>query len=677
MKKIFLIVSLLVSFISLAQNDTTKYYKNNDYGFIWNRGKFNKGLIVPNDTTIYKRGVASVSNGFYVGDGVRWYSVAGVTIDTSSISTRIDARVKYSDTSAMLTPYVRGAGLGLTKTSQHLLVDTASASIISRQRAAATYVPYTGATTNVNLGSNSLTATGITNSSMTSGSVLFAGASGVMSQDNSNFFWDNTNKRLGIGTTTPAARLTLFGANATNLIQLTPTSNSSDFGGLQLNVADGTERAFFKLNPSTGEVRIGATGSGYFPTFYAQGVEAMRINPSTRNVAIGTTTDAGYKLDVNGTARVSGATQLGNITSNAGLVNTIGHNGTNASSNDGTATIRFASQFSNYPFTMGAEGNGYNFWIRQNNGGQGLLGFDFGTLSSILYRKSFVYNSTFYSDIYLGKWVLDAGGGANGSTGNNFTIRNNVNSNSTSVIYDGVNIDKSFAVYPTTNDPLISFFNGTSTTPATGINRYVARINRLGYLGIGTTNTYATPTTAQQASITINQGTYTGLKTSDGTTPLQVKTTGSNTIVTCIGNGNSELAMGLIVGSKITANGETRTIVSIANAQQCIVDAAVNWDNGGAGYNFTFTNPYMSLQNGSSKYFYVGSIGDVGIGTNTPNASAALDITSTTKGFLPPRLTTTQRDAISSPATGLMVYDTTVNKVSVYNGTTWKYLLYE
>lgn len=50
---------------------------------------------------------------------------------------------------------------------------------------------------------------------------------------------------------------------------------------------------------------------------------------------------------------------------------------------------------------------------------------------------------------------------------------------------------------------------------------------------------------------------------------------------------------------------------------------------------------------------------------------------STTKGFLPPRMTTTQRDAITSHTTGLMVYDTTVNKVSVYNGTAWKYLLYE
>jgi uncharacterized protein (TIGR02145 family) len=48
----------------------------------------------------------------------------------------------------------------------------------------------------------------------------------------------------------------------------------------------------------------------------------------------------------------------------------------------------------------------------------------------------------------------------------------------------------------------------------------------------------------------------------------------------------------------------------------------------------------------------------VGIGTTTPHASAALDITSTTSGFLPPRMTKVQLEAIASPVEGLMVYCT-------------------
>jgi hypothetical protein len=62
----------------------------------------------------------------------------------------------------------------------------------------------------------------------------------------------------------------------------------------------------------------------------------------------------------------------------------------------------------------------------------------------------------------------------------------------------------------------------------------------------------------------------------------------------------------------------------------------------------------------------------VGIGTTTPDASSALDITSTTKGLLIPRMTAAQRDAISSPATGLMIYQTdgTVG-FYYYNGSSW------
>jgi hypothetical protein len=61
--------------------------------------------------------------------------------------------------------------------------------------------------------------------------------------------------------------------------------------------------------------------------------------------------------------------------------------------------------------------------------------------------------------------------------------------------------------------------------------------------------------------------------------------------------------------------------------------------------------------------------GDVGIGTHTPNSSAALDITSTTKGLLIPRMAATERDAITNPATGLLIFNTTLNDVEYNSGT--------
>jgi uncharacterized protein (TIGR02145 family) len=64
----------------------------------------------------------------------------------------------------------------------------------------------------------------------------------------------------------------------------------------------------------------------------------------------------------------------------------------------------------------------------------------------------------------------------------------------------------------------------------------------------------------------------------------------------------------------------------------------------------------------------------VGIGTNSPDASAQLDILSTTKGFLPPRMTTTQRNAIASPATGLVIFNTTNNSLEFKTSTGWEIL---
>ena len=73
----------------------------------------------------------------------------------------------------------------------------------------------------------------------------------------------------------------------------------------------------------------------------------------------------------------------------------------------------------------------------------------------------------------------------------------------------------------------------------------------------------------------------------------------------------------------------------------------------------------------SSEAMRLDSSGNVGIGT-TANASAILDAQSTTKGVRMPNMTTTQKNAISSPAAGLMVFDTTLAKLCVYSGSAWQ-----
>ena len=63
--------------------------------------------------------------------------------------------------------------------------------------------------------------------------------------------------------------------------------------------------------------------------------------------------------------------------------------------------------------------------------------------------------------------------------------------------------------------------------------------------------------------------------------------------------------------------------------------------------------------------------GDMGLGTLEPHPSAILDLTSTTKGFLGPRMTTVQRDAIAAPAAGLVIYNTDDSEYQYFDGFLW------
>jgi hypothetical protein len=78
----------------------------------------------------------------------------------------------------------------------------------------------------------------------------------------------------------------------------------------------------------------------------------------------------------------------------------------------------------------------------------------------------------------------------------------------------------------------------------------------------------------------------------------------------------------------------------------------------------TVVNKYAILTEASS--------GSIGFGTVAPDVSALLDLTSGTQGFLPPRMATGAKTTIATPATGLVVYDTTLNKLCVYTGAAWE-----
>ena len=164
------------------------------------------------------------------------------------------------------------------------------------------------------LGKNFSTSTGIlqltsgtfSTTTFTAGSILFASSSGLITEDNANFYWDSANKRLGIGTSTPNYALDIVGglgvSGTTTLNGLSyrwPSSYGSS--GYVLSNSSGT----LSWIPAAGGVSgSGATGTVAFWTSSTDLSNDSNFywNSSTHRLGIATTNPA-YALDVAGTGQ--------------------------------------------------------------------------------------------------------------------------------------------------------------------------------------------------------------------------------------------------------------------------------------------------------------------------------------------------------------------------------------
>ena len=283
--------------------------------------------------------------------------------------------------------------------------------------------------------------------SFTSGSVLFSNGS-TIAQDNANLFWDDTNNRLGIGTASPDSRFYIAaqGALSTDLVfKIRNSANTADIlkvNGLGIMEMTNVSTSLQLLN-TTGlgvQFQNGAGSTSYSirgwnvnsGAYTPLNINASTLNLNTLsntnvifgggNVLINTTTDAGYKLDVNGTARVSGV-----LTTTADAVingANIGLGGGNVSSN-----VRFGSSAGQSNTTgsancfIGASAGQSNTTASNNL----FFGSSAGALNSTGAENSFfgvasgLNNTTGSNNLFLGR---NAGRHiANGSTAN--SISNN------------------------------------------------------------------------------------------------------------------------------------------------------------------------------------------------------------------------------------------------------------
>jgi len=241
--------------------------------------------------------------------------------------------------------------------------------------------------------------------------------------------------------------------------------------------------------------------------------------------------------------------------------------------------------------------------------------------------------------------------GQQGVSGNTF-FGENVGRNSTGYSSTAFGSGAGLSLTTSINSTFMGSFSGRYTTTGIGNTAFGSSSLEKNNTGFGNTaagerSLYSNTTGAYNTAIgwesalnitTSNYITAIGMRAArfiaDGTTVL---TSAGNSIF--IGN-----------ETRANANSQTNQIV--------IGDGAI-----GLGSN--------TVVLGNNSIVTTALKGNVLIGTTSSLTSAKLQVDSTTQGLLTPRMTTAQKNAISSPATGLIVYDTSLLSLYQYNGTAW------
>lgn len=180
----------------------------------------------------------------------------------------------------------------------------------------------------------------------------------------------------------------------------------------------------------------------------------------------------------------------------------------------------------------------------------------------------------------------------------------------------------------------------------------------IGNLALASANSTGSNNTAV-GSLALNSSTSGSASTAVGGEALRFSTGSLNVGIGRgagydLTSGNYNTIIGVLTGRGITTGGSNTIIGSSVT-----------------GLSSSLSNNIIIADGDGNRRINVDASGRVGLGTNTPSTAAQLDITSTTGGVLFPRMTTTQRDAISTPVDGLVIYNSTTNKLQVRAASTW------
>ena len=519
------------------------------------------------------------------------------------------------------------------------------------------FVPYTGATGSVNIGVYGLKASLITteggyNFKILPSGTLFENGYSVLSSVTGSV---SITQAISAGNlkaftfdfsawaTNTARTYTLPDASGT----LALTSNLSSY----LPLTGGTLTGALNFTGGT-NINLGTTDN--FALFLrANNLNILTLFP-TGNAGINAGgSDTGEQLQVTGTSRLNGnvfAPQIRALTS-AGL---------SINANSGTQVADFgAGGSANLTLYGGLSGTSASFSSSVTGNTIVKSG---GTAAQILAADGSV--------ITAGTNITISGGTISSSGGGGMAIGGSITSaTSGSILFAGAS-----GVLAQNNAQF--FWDITNTRLGLGTITLGSKFQINGNAAIG----YSASTTAPNNGLLVNGNVGVGTTTpsfSNSGVGINVETASPDAAylkVSYSGGNSAEFRSGLAIAG--IGNVSNNPFQFITNN----TERARFTSGGDFGIGTTTIGSKMQV-NGNAAIGYSASTaaptngmsvaGTVNVGTNTSVTTAALQVSSTTQGFLPPVMTTTQKNAITSPATGLVVFDSTLGKLCVFS-TTWQ-----